>query len=201
MILVNSWGKYDRQWVIGDIRLAKNPNFGIQCGSSKLGTVIYEGTNAADKYMNGPFVEEFESILYSILNEHIEKGTDTLSCLELAVQYCMRLGLFDEQDVQSRIRNSLEEIKAMTEEKDGFRYREMQTIIGDISDDVSEKVIKFVTPRAQENLVRDHAAPKHVLPDDRGKNAAELYRNMRFAITRMNVFIFEELPTPSFPRV
>lgn len=194
MILKNSWGKYDSLWVIGDIRLERDPGFRVE-GGSKKETYLYEGIQGADKYMQRGDVSEFQRIVFSILDEHIKNGTRTLTCLDLAVQYCMRLGMFDDVYRSNQISAFIDEIKAMTEEKDGFRYREVLCIIGGSVDNISADGMEFIKRRTYEKLVAEHIPPKHIWNDEKHYAIREFYRNLRYTVTALILGgVFAEIP-------
>lgn len=196
MILKNSWGKYDNIWVIGDIRLERNPNFHMETASAKTGFILYKGIEGADKYMQSVFVTDFQKDVYLILDEHIKNGTEILTHLELAVQYCMRLGMFDDGYRKIQINDFIEEIKAMTEEKDGFRYNEVLQIIGGNTDNISTEGIEFIERKTYEKLVIEHVVPKYILLGDKNYIVQEFYSNLRFAVTNLITNgVFQEIIT------
>ena len=194
MILKNAWYKYDRIWVIGDIRLARNPDFRISGGNRK-GSFHYEGLDGADEYMQSEFAGDFEKDVFHILDENIKNGTEVLTHLELAVQYCMRLGMFDDEYRKNRINDFIEEIKTCTAEKDGVRYHETLAIIGGDPDNISADGMEFVERKTYERLVEEHIVPKHILPDEKAHACREFYRNLRFVATNLILVegIFEEI--------
>ena len=205
MILKNAWGKYDRDWVVGDIRLTRNPDFHISGGSAKR-NFRYDGIEGTNEYVEKDFIfndrdgwGDFCKVVFYMLDKHIKKGTEAITCLEFAVQYCMRMGMFDEQYRQSQQRAFIKDIKAMTEEKDGFRYHEMLHIIGGSTDNISAYGMAFIERKTNEKLVYDHISPKHTFPGDKTRATREFYNNLRYAITSHplnKIFILEELSTP-----
>ena len=183
MILKNSWFKYDVSWVIGDIRLSKNSKFHVESGTKTGDTVVYEN---AEEFMKDRFSKtrtgEFEYAIYSILDEHIKNGTETLTCLELAVQYCMRLEMFDDEYRKSRINAFIEEIKAMTDERKKWQ---MVNMLGGDPDNISAEGMEFVKKRTYEDLVTEYIVPKHIRSDERQASFRKFMQNLRCAVTRM----------------
>jgi len=191
MVLKNAWYKYDRLWVIGDLHLAKDPAFRMEAVSKKTGLVVYENV---EEYMQSVFTDEFERVVYTILDEHIANGTETLTHLELAVQYCMRMGMFDDEYRRRRIDDFIEEIKAMTEETDDWRYHEVLAIIGGDPDNITADGMEFVERKTYEKLVSKYVAPKYLLPDEKTYASWEFYRNLRFAVTKLiGIRVFKEI--------
>ena len=192
MIIKNTWDKYDRCWVIGDICVIKNPDFRMGTSSKKHGNVSYHGLEDIPKFMEKQ--DDFIRHIYIVLNENIEKGIEAISSLELAVQCCISMGMFDEDERKAQVNECAEEIKNMTEEKDGFRYHEILAIIGGDFENISAEGMEFIKRRADERLIKEHAVPKYLLPDDKIYAVREFYANLRFNVTMLIQWgIFEEI--------
>lgn len=207
MILKNAWYKYDSSWVIGDIHLERNADFTMNCGDGKS----YKGIDGASEYMQRKDIGEFRKAVYSILDEHIKNGTETLTHLELAVQYCVRLGMFDNEYPKSQINAYIEEIKAMKEKmktmeesgisakdtlnKEYRHYSGILSMIGGDRDNISAEGMEFIERKTYEKLIEEHIVPKYIHSDEKIHASREFYRNLRGAVTGLILLtVFIEIP-------
>ena len=105
----------------------------------------------------------------------------------------MRLGMFDDEYKKRRINAFIEEIKAMPEDN------EILAIIGGDADNISAEGMDFIKRRTYEDLVIEYALPKYLFPDEKMPAFRVFFHNLRFTITHFPpVFVYEEIPTPSY---
>lgn len=178
MLLVNSFGKYDRVWVIGNINIDAVPEL-ITERQENGRIIIRKKENPGVVYLN-----EFESIIFSILNNCIEQGNVSLSSDELAIRYCMNIGVFDETARQAELDNYCRKVKAMTEENTSeSEYNELTAINGGNLDILGEDIMRLINARVHRNLIYDHLLPQYIHDEDKRSSYIEFYRNLREAVT------------------
>jgi hypothetical protein len=193
MILKNSWGKYDNVWVIGDLALTVNPSFRMETFTKNKELVVFEGRKGIDDYISEGYLSEHQKRVCSVLLENIDSGRESMTCLDLAMEYCLSTGMFNEKYLSEKVGKYIEKIKNMSEEKDGFRFREMMAIIGGDPDNISDEGMEFVRRNAYRQIISDRVVPEYVQHDKRAQAADDFISSIRMAVTGLILIkIFNE---------
>ena len=186
MLLINSLGKYDKVWVIGNINIDVVPELIIEQQEKDGNIIIHRKDDLGVVYL-----DKFESVVFSILNTCIEQGNECLSSDELAIKYCMNIGLFDETTRQAEVENYCRKVKAMNEENTSEReYYELIAINGGSLDVLGEDIMRLINTRVNLNLIYDYLVPQYIRDEDKRNSYIEFYRNLREAVThfiRINI--------------
>ena len=196
MILKNAWGKYDMIWAIGDIRLKSNPDYSIE---KVQDSITYEAAKTYYSHSESASgFSVFRKIVYSVLDDHIKNGVQTLTPVELAIQYCIHAGLFDKEYPKNQIAAYIGKIKKMVDEKDErvIFFEDLLALIGDDFDNIPEHGMNYIESIVYENLIFEHLAPKYMLPFEeiRINFKREFYHHLRFAVTSLiQMGAFEEI--------
>jgi len=202
MILKNSIahdGKWDNLWVIGDIKLAHDPTFRVEC-ANKNGVTVYEGQErVVDFIENGP---SFQKAIYYILDGHIKNGTECLTCHELAIQYCIYKGFFDESRIETEIDEYISVLINLPKDLQfGQRYEEMGLVFGFDNDEdtvlskekISAESMVFVRRKVYDRLIDRYIVPEFY-NNNRFTVIQEFYSGLRLAVISLIRFrIFKEI--------
>jgi len=172
MILKNSIahdGKYDNLWVIGDIKLAHDPDFRIE-KATKNGTVLYQGQDRVVDFIES-CGQDFQKAIFYILDGHLRRGTEVLTCHQLAIQYCIYKGYFEQQDIDTEIQEYIDRLIDLPKDLQfGQRYEEIGIVFGfDIDEDtvlskdrISAESMDFVKRKVYDRLIDRHIVPEYL---------------------------------------
>jgi hypothetical protein len=184
LLLKNVFGKYDPSWAIGDIRLARTCDFCTEC-------VQYEGAEGFSKY-HVEFAEGYSKIVFEILDEHIRNGTETLTNVALAAQFCVRIGLFSEAQRQAERQAMGASIRA--KKPDECEMLLLHQILGSDPEKIEADIKDSAAQQADRALIRACISPENTSDDDKRIAWNAFFSKLRFTVTcLMREFIFKEV--------